>query len=276
MKKFLLSIFLTLCLSSCSTGFVYNNLDWLVHWYIDDYVDLSAEQKTAFDKYMQQWLDWHRSQELDAYRQHLQQLKSRIEQTPLSQENWLSEFERVRIHWRRLLQEVSGDISTLALKLDDEQIDSIFEELEKRNHDREERYKSRTESRRTEKLEQDIEQWIGPLSEQQKELVRRYSAKLKSNFEEWMEYRRRWQSEARQILLKREDTESWRGVMADVMLDPRQFEHQHYREQSRHNRLVYASLLAELHADLTERQKVHLQEEIDDLLRELSDLMGEE
>ncbi|ALS98569.1 DUF6279 family lipoprotein [Lacimicrobium alkaliphilum] len=275
MKKFLFSIFFVLCLSSCSTGFVYNNLDWLVHWYIDDYVDLNAEQEAVFDDYMRQWLNWHRSEELVAYRQHLQELKSRIEHTPLDRAQWLSEFERGRTHWNRLLQEVAGDLSTLALKLDDKQIESIFDELEKRNREREQRQKSRDDSRRTDKLQEDIVQWIGPLSKPQKELLRRYSGKLKPNFKDWMQYRRKWQSEARQILLQREDTERWRRAMDAVVLDPRQFEHQTYREQSAYNRNVYASLLADLHAGLSERQKAHLQEEIEDLIRDLSDLMGD-
>jgi hypothetical protein len=276
MKKFLLSIFFTLCLSSCSTGFVYNNFDWLVHWYIDDYVDLSTEQKTLFDNYMQQWLDWHRSEELVAYRQHLQELKDRIEHKPLSRAQWLGEFERGRTHWNRLLQELAGDLSTLALKLDDQQIESIFDKLEKRNQERERRNQSRSDSERIDNLQQDIVQWIGPLSAQQKELVRRYCGQLKPNFEDWMQYRRKWQSEARQVLLQREDTESWRRAMATVVLAPHQFEHQSYREQSRFNRNVYASLLADLQAGLSERQKLHLQQEIEDLLRELSDLMGQE
>lgn len=264
MKKFLFSVVMLLYLSGCSAGFVYNNLDWLVHWYIDDYVDLSAEQKKAFDHYMHQWLDWHRSEELMAYRQHLVELKADIAHQPFGKQRWLDEFERGQQHWQRLLQELAGDLSTLALKLDDQQIESIFEELEKRNREREQRLKSRDDSRRTDKLQEDIVQWIGPLSEQQKERVRHYAGRLKPNFEDWMQYRRTWQSEARQILLQREDTERWRRAMAAVVLDPRQFKHQTYREQSAYNRNVYASLLADLHADLSESQKAHLLEEVED------------
>ena len=70
MKKGLL-IAIIIFLGGCSTKFTYNNLDWLIHWYIDDYVSLSDNQEALFDKYFADWQSWHRSQELGKYIEHL-------------------------------------------------------------------------------------------------------------------------------------------------------------------------------------------------------------
>ena len=43
-RLFLLSLFV-LTLTSCSSTFLYNQLDWLIPWYLDDYVDLTRAQK---------------------------------------------------------------------------------------------------------------------------------------------------------------------------------------------------------------------------------------
>ena len=36
-------------LASCSSKLAYNNLDWWVYWYMDDYIELKDEQEEKFD-----------------------------------------------------------------------------------------------------------------------------------------------------------------------------------------------------------------------------------
>jgi len=37
-------------LASCSSKLAYNNLDWWVYWYMDDYIELKDEQEEKFDE----------------------------------------------------------------------------------------------------------------------------------------------------------------------------------------------------------------------------------
>lgn len=275
MKKFLFITVFALSVGGCSTSFMYNNLDWLVHWYIDDYVELTSEQKDAFDSHMRQWLAWHRSEELVVYQNHLLQLNTRIIGTPLTKQQWLSEFEKARTHWQRLLQELDDDLSELILKLRNDQITSIFDALEQRNQETEKRRQARDKNWRSDKLEDDVIRWIGPLSESQQQLIRDSTQKLESNFTAWMQYRRKWQSEAKKVALSREDTNKWRQAMSNILLNPDQFKDAEYQQKSNRNRQTYAALLADLHMSLTEKQKRHLQNEIQDLINAISDLMDD-
>ena len=55
-------------LSGCSaTQLIYNRVDILVRWYLDDYVSLDSEQQERFDARLETLLDWHRREELPAY-----------------------------------------------------------------------------------------------------------------------------------------------------------------------------------------------------------------
>ncbi|GGD53261.1 hypothetical protein GCM10011357_06380 [Lacimicrobium alkaliphilum] len=254
---------------------MYNNLDWLVHWYIDDYVELNSEQKSAFDRYMKNWLTWHRSQELVIYRDHLSELRQRIDKTPLTQQQWLNEFERARVHWFRLLDELDEDISDLSLKLTDDQLVSIFDELEQQNQKREKRRQNRDKNWRLDNLKEDVVRWTGPLSEPQEQMLKVYSGQLKENFEDWMQYRRKWQSEAKNVLMNRKNTDQWRQAMSSILLNPDQFRHPQYRQKSDHNRHIYATMLAELHASLSAQQKSHLHNEIGELIEDLNDLVDD-
>ncbi|WP_088328699.1 DUF6279 family lipoprotein [Lacimicrobium sp. SS2-24] len=274
MKKFLLGVVLTISLAGCSTGFVYNNLDWLVHWYIDDYVELNTAQKRVFDQYMGKWLKWHRNQELDSYRRHLIDLQARINEAPLTEAQWMVEFDKGRAHWLRLIETLSDDISDLALTLTDEQIQSLFVALQARNEKREKRHYREENDERVEERIDDVKRWIGPLTEYQQHLITAHVQQLTDNFDAWMAYRRTWQDAARSVLLERQDGNPWRTQLNDVLTRPQQFESVQYQQQAAHNRGVYAKMLHELNRSLTSRQRAHLNREINNLIQQLDNLIG--
>ena len=59
-------------LAGCSANrFIYNRADTFVRWIVDDYVDLNRDQQVAFDTHLQQFLGWHRRDELPQYRQFI-------------------------------------------------------------------------------------------------------------------------------------------------------------------------------------------------------------
>ena len=65
--KILLPVLCVLVLSACTTSFYYNRLDWLIPWYVDDYIDLSSEQKQSLKVKLEPYLNWHRQEELNNY-----------------------------------------------------------------------------------------------------------------------------------------------------------------------------------------------------------------
>lgn len=59
---------LLLALTGCSaTQFIYNRVDILVRWYLDDYVSLDRDQRAQFDERLDAFLEWHRREELPEY-----------------------------------------------------------------------------------------------------------------------------------------------------------------------------------------------------------------
>ena len=45
MRHIVLTILLLVSVTGCSSKFAYNNLDWLVYWYVDDYIEFSDQQE---------------------------------------------------------------------------------------------------------------------------------------------------------------------------------------------------------------------------------------
>ena len=79
--KYALIIALLLLTACSSTTFVYNRLDFLLPWYLNDYVDLDRSQKDDLDELLYPFLQWHRSEELPQYLKILDQIEQSLDRT---------------------------------------------------------------------------------------------------------------------------------------------------------------------------------------------------
>ena len=127
MKKWGLVV-LSLLLTGCGTKFVYNNLDWLLIEYLDDFVELTTEQEALVSDKLDSVTEWHKQQELPRYIQHLNQL---IELDP--KKVTLADIQRqeteLKAHTQRLLRYIAPDISMLAKQLSDQQVEELMDSI---------------------------------------------------------------------------------------------------------------------------------------------------
>ena len=99
-KVWLVATLLTI--SACSeTSFVYNRLNLLLPWYVDDYAELNQAQKAYLDELLVPFLTWHRTQELPNYVKILASIENSLSQplTPTAVAAIFTEFETA---WFRL------------------------------------------------------------------------------------------------------------------------------------------------------------------------------
>ena len=75
-RKLIAVVLLTLLVAGCTMSFTYNHLDWLIPWYVDDYVDLSRQQRQLLQGQLGPVLQWHREEELERYLEILDQIEA--------------------------------------------------------------------------------------------------------------------------------------------------------------------------------------------------------
>lgn len=229
MKKIVV-LLLVLMLGACSTKFAYKNLDWLVYWYIDDYVELNPQQEAQFDEALARWLAWHKEEELPRYQSQLQEITQQIKDKSLDYDKIAQHKERARQHWVRARIYVANDLVDLAITLDSEQISSLFEQLEKDNAEEEEEIEESFDLKEKDRVkkwnkrnQKNVKRWFGRLSDEQKTYISAYYERFKATRVKWLAYKREYQSQAKTLMLQELRDEEFKTELYDLIVNPEQF-----------------------------------------------------
>lgn len=281
MKKSVIFALLVL-LGGCSSKLAYNNLDWLIYWYMDDYIELTDKQENVFDHHLESWIDWHRDTELTRYIAQLKSLKSDIANDQLTEQVINKHLEQATSHWIRVREKLSPEIASMATTLTDEQVVRFFAALEKDNKEEEEEYLEDSDKSAQEKAEErlediteDMEDRIGSLTDQQEKIIARYAPRFASTYQDWIAYQRAIQDAARKVFITRDTNPDFTQDLMRIMNNPDVYRSESYMQKREQNRQLYASMAAELSQTLTSDQKRKLLNKIQDIIDDLNDLVDD-
>ena len=255
-----LVILVCLFLAGCSTTrFAYNQLDWILVWYIGGYFSLDDEQEEELAKIVRRNIEWHRHEQLPEYVQLLRELQEQNASKLLDQQRldyFYAEFIRL---WDEFIVHVTPEVTTFLALLSQEQLDEFIENLEESNQELWDEYAGTTleerQKKRSKAAIKGIERFYGGLNRDQKALVRTSMAGLHDISEEWMAGRRLWQQEFRNLLAAPPPEPAFTEQMLNLMLDPNQFDTREYRDLVDENRRLMQQMTVDLNETLTERQR---------------------
>lgn len=277
----LILLFILLLQTGCSSKLAYDNIDWWVYWYIDDYIELNDQQEAQFDAYLQQWLSWHKTNELAQYKTHLDELKMQVVNDELDYDTIYVNFTRGRSHWERVRDEISPELALIAKGLSNDQVVTLFAALEKDNKEEDEELRENTalsnEERlesRIERIENNVKKRVGKLTGEQKQIIATYAEQFVSTYQEWLDYRRNIQNAARRLFVTRNTNENFSRELIALMQNPDSYKTKTYIQSSEHNAKMMMTMLAELMSTLTQSQKNKLIKEIDELIATVEKFQG--
>jgi hypothetical protein len=261
-------------LTACSSTFTYNQLDWLIPWYMDDYVDLDRDQKDILKVKLDPLLRWHRYQELDEYITILDRIEQDLEKkvTTESVQSWVAEIRqagnRVEISFLKMTLE-------LGVSLNDEQVNEFRESLRQSQQDYEEEYLDRDAKKYSKdsykSLSKNLRRFVGRLTPEQKLLLKQASDSLQRFDSAWLADRELWLQQL-DTLLKREPR--WQQDILDAHSNRERTRTPEYQSILRHNAQTLSEAIALLLNQLDEKQTKRLMKEIDDLRNDLQNLIN--
>jgi hypothetical protein len=166
-------IALVVFLGGCSAiRTVYNQADHVAAWRVDDYFDLSDEQKRMFRADFERAHAWHRATQLTAYAGLLEAMDRRLVRGPaLEDVAWA--VDSVKAQSRQLVMHTYQNAAAFLATLSNEQVAAARRRFERDNREfaREHGVGAPVEAQKRLRAKRDlesIEHWVGPLDRDQR------------------------------------------------------------------------------------------------------------
>lgn len=279
MKKFLVIIFI-LTISGCSSSLAYKNLDWLAYWYIDEYIQLTEEQKAIVDQNLTIWLAWHRQQELPRYLANLNELTSDIVSQQFSIEKLTYHQEILLQHWQRMKAKLVPDLVLMAPLLSAQQVSELFVTLDKKNAEEREEIQEKfalspkqQQNNAEKRYNKNLTRWLGKLTSEQETVTAEKESYLQPNDILWLEYRERYQTELKTLFEQADRSKPFNEQLFQLLMAPEVFRSNKLNQINADNSARFKFLLLTVLKMTTAKQRKKLVREINEFAKDTSALM---
>jgi hypothetical protein len=255
-----------LLLSSCSTfGFIFERLDWFTIWRLDSMFDLSKQQKDLVRPDLLALQQWMREEgfpeiivRLEDVREHWDNDKPEAAFSDL-----MGSMEDIN---KRFLDAMQDGVVRFSLQLTEDNARHYREYT----NDRQEDWYDSTLSQEA-KIDHEterLEEWFGHLNDQQVQLIEKHISLLENERQIRLDNLASWREGYLNAALNR-DVPLLRAWLDDLSI----FWTEEYRHLRQHNLQQRQALVLELFPTLTDKQKRHAREHVEDWIEKLQDVL---
>ncbi|MFN1549045.1 DUF6279 family lipoprotein [Vibrio natriegens] len=252
-------------LAGCTKKFFYNNLDWFVLEYLDDYVTLNQEQESLLEERLLFLAEWHKQEELPRYVDHLKEMETMTEEDITL--NYLQQSrERFREHYNRIISKVAPELFSLSLLLTPQQQREFLLNVQKDYKKRNAKYADKTEKEVRkivfENTKEWVTEWIGELNDDQQRYVTQFSNQVILNSPLWRNYRASIYQELEYMFDNKSNSVIYQKVFMQLMFEPESFYSDQLSQNMDHNLALVDQLTLSLSKSMTEKQWNHFRGEV--------------
>jgi hypothetical protein len=199
---------LALLLAGCSsTELAYNNADTLIRWQATRYLELKNAQAEDFNARLGAFLAWHRAEALPQYARLAGEAGARLERGA-SLPDMIWGYDAIRQQAREGLRRAGADLGDFLDRLSPAQIENLERRFAEDNAKFAREWLEGTpaeiRARRLKRLTHTLEDWLGELTDAQRESVRQFNEAAPLTGELRDRERRRRQAELVAMLRARE------------------------------------------------------------------------
>lgn len=265
LQRFAAFILLLCLVAGCGPTFTYNHLDRLIPWYVDGYVDLSHDQRTALRGQLEPLLQWHREEELLRYVEILDRIETDLGRsvTAVDVQGWIDEV---------IAAAERTEQSMLALALDfgatmsDAQMTEFSASLWARQREYEEEFLGRSDEQYREDsydaLSSLLERFAGRLQPAQERRLQAAVADLVRFDSAWLDDRARWLRQLEPLLEREPGWQQSVQAAYDARRDDRS---PRYRDALQHNLGLIKPAVADVLNQMSDTQRAALARELETL-----------
>ncbi|QOQ76064.1 hypothetical protein IMF22_03015 [Pseudomonas poae] len=267
LKLMVVLLTLSLVLAGCNrVGLAYRNLDVIIPWTLNDYLDINAGQKSWFNDKLKEHLAWHCTTQLPGYLDWLDRLQQMVDNNQVTD----AALQARTVEAKQAIAEVAREITPSAIQLlqglDDQQVKEMSDALAKDLRKRQDEYlKPPLEQQikeRAQRMSKRLDAWIGPLSASQQNRVTAWSIALGEQNEQWIGNRARWQTQFIAAVQQRKDADFPQKIQ-QLLVDRESLWTPDYKVAYAQTEAAARSLIVDLMAESTVQQRLKLTQKID-------------
>lgn len=267
-----------LLLGACSfTRLAYNNAPPILAWMVDDYFDLSSEQRGWVRERFERAMNWHRSNELPEYRRFIEGVIARSSDgITVEDSRWA--YDNVRAYYRRAVERLLPDAADLLARLDHDQVAALEKKFAEDNakiekeHDKASRAKR--DERRAKRFIEQFEDWTGKLSPSQRDFVATQVAGIEDLTRFRLDDRRRRQAELLSLLRTRASREATLPGLKRLFVDMETWRNPAYTQKLKHRDEQVYAMVSALDATLSPEQRASVQKRMRGYLTDVTALLA--
>lgn len=267
MKKWGLLFIACFAIAGCSSKFVYNNLDWLLIEYVEDFVELDDEQEKYVSDKMEQLSEWHRREEIPNYIEHLDELMA-LDLKTFSEEDLQAQETKIQGHSQRIVARVAPEISQLAQQLTDEQVDELMNSIRVRHTKYKNKYQNlsseQVRDKYAERISDNIDDWFGSVTDEQQQIIRNWTQDLYITSFDWIEHQTKMRVEINALLANRLNKRYFAPHFETLMFDSTSYYAPQLEQKIDHNRAVANRYLVKIINSATAKQTKYYKSELQD------------
>ncbi|MBJ2263222.1 DUF6279 family lipoprotein [Pseudomonas sp. MF6787] len=257
---------LSVLLAGCNRlGLAYRNLDVIIPWTLNDYLDMNAGQKSWFNDTLKEHLAWHCTTQLPGYLDWLDRLQQMVDSHQVSD----AALQAHALEAKQAIADVARQITPSAIELlrglDEQQVREMDAALTKDLGKRQNEYlKPPLEQQikeRSERMSKRLDAWLGPLSASQQERVLAWSTALGAQNQQWIGNRAHWQAQFIAAVNQRASSDFPRK-MEQLLVDRESLWTADYRQAYAQTEAAARSLLVDVMAESTVQQRQKLVQRI--------------
>ncbi|WP_313023863.1 DUF6279 family lipoprotein [Pseudomonas lopnurensis] len=271
----LISLICMLIVGCSRATLVYRNLDLLVPWTLNDYLDLNRSQQRDLKNRLREHLAWHCRTQLPELLAGLERLRQQSAGSELDRDRLQPHYLEVKQAIHAIAVEITPTATELLRELDDAQVRELAAALDKNRLEHREKYLvpplPRQIRERAERMQERLEHWFGPLDAAQRQRVLAWSHSLGEQNERWLRNREHWQRSLLEAVDARHET-GFEARIAQLLQNREALLSEADRTALRGAEQSALALLADLHAMADERQRKHLDQRLARMHEDLATL----
>ncbi|WP_122764560.1 DUF6279 family lipoprotein [Pseudomonas viridiflava] len=258
---------LSLALAGCNrVGLAYRNLDVIIPWTLNDYLDMNAGQKSWFNDKLKEHLAWHCTTQLPGYLDWLDRLQQMVDENQVTDAALKTRTAEAEQAIAEVAREITPSAIELLQGLNDQQVkemnDALAKDLRKRQDDYLKPPLTQQIKDRAERMNKRLDTWMGPLSVSQQNRVTAWSVALGEQNQEWIGNRAHWQAQFIEAVQQRHSAE-FPQKMQQLLVDRESLWTPQYRAAYAQTEAAARSLIVDVMAESTPQQRLKLTQKID-------------